>query len=56
MLLGDVVGEFTVKTQGPGVLNEDQESEMQSIKEEFTEETSLQILGRSQHQYSQWSS
>ncbi len=33
---------ITVKTHGPGVLNEDQESEMQSIRK-CTEENSLQV-------------
>lgn len=37
------VGEFTVKTQGPDMMNEDQESEMHSIKEKFTEEHGLQF-------------
>ncbi len=37
------VGEFTVKTQGPGMMNKDQESEMQSTEEKFTEENSLQF-------------
>ncbi len=45
---------ITVKTHWPGVLNEDQESEMQSIRK-FTEENSWRIIIRRQLQYSQWS-
>ncbi len=35
------------------MMNEDQESEMQSIEEKFAEENSLQFISRSQLQYSQ---
>ncbi len=38
-----IVGEFTVKTQGPGVMKEDQESAMQSIGRIFTEDDGLQF-------------
>ncbi len=43
MSLYHTVGEFTVKTQGPGMMNEGQESEMQSIEEKCTEENNLQL-------------
>ncbi len=36
-----VVGEFTIKPKGSVDWNDDQESEMQSIEEKFTEENSL---------------
>ncbi len=38
-----IVGEFTVKTQEPGVLKEDQESAMQSTGRIFTEDDGLQF-------------
>ncbi len=34
---------YSINAQGPDMMNKDQESEMRSIKETFTEENSLQL-------------
>ncbi len=53
------LGEFTVKTQGPGMMNKDQESEMQSIEEnslQFHQQNSaltlsMEFVGRSAYMF-----